>query len=964
MKTKFIFLAILLFVLTNIGIAQTKPAVATPYDQVGEQLKPLSSNQQLIKTTSTIPKATSSSTSVLDISSLSSSFLEGGNRLVAKQSTDGGWGWPLTAPPTYANIIGPIAMGLAQAYQQTGNATQRAALTKAGTFLLTKTNNFSPSDGYLAAQLDKIFGVTTYSSYVKTNFYDKLSAGTYLRSNNIPYSTTSYINLIHISRGGNMSAWDIGMGLVGAAACGASTADWIAGVKAEINELDGNQWYDVIGLAGAVYGLAYVHEDFDPTTGQHAAANNINDLANILASYQIAGGGFSWNQAWVIPNDGDEAIQETAYSILALLEVNRNAYLSNILGAANYIMSVQLPSGGWEQSVGYGENNEITGEALWGICTAYPPPVYNTSKDIFYPTIQAAINDATVGNIIYVAAGTYAGNITVNKSVTIIGDPGDANPGPGVNAPVIDGGSLPGDAFKIANGVSNVTIKGFEMRNFTSPDLDGIGNGISAWVGSTSNITIQDNSFLNLGYNGILVGNDYNSNPSKWGDHSYWTVKNNIVSNCGYIGFELTNTSNSSIEDNIIHLATPYIGAIFSSARRSETGLTIKNNQIDGTPSTGFPVIYVYAYDCDMQSPNLNSVLIEGNVIATVGSPFQIYIRNIVTGTVTGVQVHNNSLSTLKNLTSTPIDATCNWWGSASGPSVSAISGDVTFYPWSLSFPSNYCGPIAKVEKQFAKEKLTPYLTNLDKKIRHAVEEAISHINKSLKAELWKDANHLTQKGNKVFDEEKDAVEKLTDKKFNGQFKIDALVAINFLITADRTLAQVAIDDAVAVCNGDKDCQKDIDKANDEMAKAATAIGKGNFGDAIERYKNAWEKVTSKNEHEDDEDGHHAAIKSNSQESIMSVEKIIPDAYRVGQNFPNPFNPSTVIQFDVPEAATVSLRVFNTLGQIVATLISNESYEAGRYEKTFDASKLTSGVYIYQFSSSKFTVVKKMILTK
>ena len=50
--------------------------------------------------------------------------------------------------------------------------------------------------------------------------------------------------------------------------------DWVAGTKAEINELDGEAYYDVLGLAGAVYGLAYVGVDFDPTAGQHAAASS------------------------------------------------------------------------------------------------------------------------------------------------------------------------------------------------------------------------------------------------------------------------------------------------------------------------------------------------------------------------------------------------------------------------------------------------------------------------------------------------------------------------------------------------------------------------------------------------------------------------------------------------------------------------------------------------------------------
>lgn len=311
-------------------------------------------------------------------------------------------------------------------------------------------------------------------------------------------------------------------------------------------------------------------------------------------------------------------------------------------------------------------------------CDTCPNDGHIWGYDVF-DNIQDGI-DAVDGSTVYVGSGTYAGNITVNKSLTILGDPGDALPGPGANAPIIDGGLLPGSAFFIANGVTNVTIKGFEIRNFTSNNT-GIGNGISAWQASTSYITIQDNYFHHLGYNGVLVGND-----GAAGDHTNWLIKGNVIEEFYYIGFELTNTSFSSIEDNVIHMNTPIIGAIFSSARRSETGLTIKNNQIDGTPSTGFPVIYMYAYDLDMLNPNLDNVLIEGNTIATVGTPFQICIRDINTGTITGVQAHNNSLSTFKNLTSATIDASSNWWGSTDPTIVSSkIAGVVDCTPIIMS---------------------------------------------------------------------------------------------------------------------------------------------------------------------------------------------------------------------------------------------------------------------------------------
>ncbi len=297
-----------------------------------------------------------------------------GNRLVDLQNTDGGWGWPLTGASA-VNTIGPIAKGLAEAYKATHDPDMLDALEDAGTLLSTKINNFSPSDGYLALALDELFGGTTYVDHMNANFYGPLAAGTYdYKGLGTDYDTAGYVQLIRDSRasGGiaNLAAWDIGMGLVGAASCGVSGSelqDWIDGVTAEIDELDGAEYYDVIGLAGAVYGLAFVGEDFDPTAGEHSAASDLNDLADILASYQITeSGGFAWSKDYVIPNDSNETIQETAYAILALKEVG--GYDSETQAAAEYIESVQLCTGGWENYVGStsGENNEVTAEAIWG----------------------------------------------------------------------------------------------------------------------------------------------------------------------------------------------------------------------------------------------------------------------------------------------------------------------------------------------------------------------------------------------------------------------------------------------------------------------------------------------------------------------------------------------------------------------------------------------------------------------
>lgn len=92
-------------------------------------------------------------------------------------------------------------------------------------------------------------------------------------------------------------------------------------------------------------------------------------------------------------------------------------------------------------------------------------------------------------------------------------------------------------------------------------------------------------------------------------------------------------------------------------------------------------------------------------------------------------------------------------------------------------------------------------------------------------------------------------------------------------------------------------------------------------------------------------------------------EKQIPTNFVLEQNYPNPFNPSTTIRFSLPKDGFVSLKVFNLLGQEVASLV-NENKTAGNYEINFNASNLSSGVYLYRIKSENYTAVKKLTLLK
>jgi hypothetical protein len=96
---------------------------------------------------------------------------------------------------------------------------------------------------------------------------------------------------------------------------------------------------------------------------------------------------------------------------------------------------------------------------------------------------------------------------------------------------------------------------------------------------------------------------------------------------------------------------------------------------------------------------------------------------------------------------------------------------------------------------------------------------------------------------------------------------------------------------------------------------------------------------------------------------VREVGGSVPGAFELAQNYPNPFNPSTTIRFSVPAASIVTLKVFNLIGQEVATLV-DETVRAGNYETRFDAAELSSGVYIYQLTSGGYSRTRRMLLVK
>ena len=96
---------------------------------------------------------------------------------------------------------------------------------------------------------------------------------------------------------------------------------------------------------------------------------------------------------------------------------------------------------------------------------------------------------------------------------------------------------------------------------------------------------------------------------------------------------------------------------------------------------------------------------------------------------------------------------------------------------------------------------------------------------------------------------------------------------------------------------------------------------------------------------------------------VKEIQDVLPSDYNLEQNYPNPFNPTTNIRFSLPEANQVMLKVYNTLGQEVATLV-NGFMNAGTFEVNFDANNLPTGTYFYSLTAGDYSSVKKMLLIK
>ncbi len=252
--------------------------------------------------------------------------------------------------------------------------------------------------------------------------------------------------------------------------------------------------------------------------------------------------------------------------------------------------------------------------------------------------IQAAVDGASSGDTIILNDGTYPNYATVTvgtSGITIKA----ANPG----LAILDEGG--GPAFRLVDGLSDVTFEGLVIQNRTGSR----GGGIEAWDMSTSNIKVRNNQFLDNVYNGILVGSEGGY------IHTNWAVHRNVAIGNGFAGIELTNSSGSSINRN--EVSGSLIGIVVQARNtRPDSGLIVieginlNNNKVDGS-SYGIYVLGLASQPTppfdpiDAAQAELRDVTLVGNQFTGTETGYGALVWGFLDGKVTNPSLVRNSFT-------------------------------------------------------------------------------------------------------------------------------------------------------------------------------------------------------------------------------------------------------------------------------------------------------------------------------
>jgi hypothetical protein len=317
------------------------------------------------------------------------SLSSGADHILNQQCSDGGFGWPHDdCSATHHNITAPILEGVLGAYWFSGELRFLLGGVYGGVFDLSSTfdngearfGTFTPR---FMDHLSRASGNTAFATFAEFDLFAELDAGTYGPDD---LDTAGWIAKIQDDRTGtwvNLRPWEFHTLIPAARALGVAGQDALfeQGVLDGLDTLDNtdpdNVYSDIIGLSGAVRGLAFARRfAFPPISAPlHAGVDGIDsleDLAAYLASLQNPDGSWYWHSNLSSPTTGDEDVQTTAYAVMALMEADRYTvapYADAAQAGRDWIVSLQLPDGGIPEYPGGDENTEVEGEAMSTIYT-------------------------------------------------------------------------------------------------------------------------------------------------------------------------------------------------------------------------------------------------------------------------------------------------------------------------------------------------------------------------------------------------------------------------------------------------------------------------------------------------------------------------------------------------------------------------------------------------------------------
>lgn len=619
---------------------------------------------------------------------------------------------------------------------------------------------------------------------------------------------------------------------------------------------------------------------------------------------------------------------------------------------------------------------------------------FGSGNGVYYPEGGIVIDPDGVIVLVDYHIGSALTEITIENNII------DGNAGNGVYVSSAgDGGATDNIVIRNNQIFNNGGSSNYAGVSLTHPNyiIRDVGD-IAEWR-RPKNILLQGNMvyensnygiYVSAGKNNVIRSNEIWGN-SKYGLQlaaswnrpdipcEYTTVEDNEIYDNTRNGVKLTswNQYNTFTRNNIRHNGFGYTGSShhynYGFLFQDGNDNTIQNNTITNNALGGLYLWGKGDISYDWYSTTNNTIT--GNTISDHTAPggqgiyipakyiepgYPPYPNGFLNSHINYNNITNNLAYGLENVDATQtVDATCNWWGNASGPTHTssnpngtgdAVSDNITYLPWLVALDGPCASGTLLGDKFGVRDDLAGLLPSGDKKTDKILEKAIKHLEKSLADELWENNDHLSSKGIKVFEEEKTAVHELM--KIN---ELDVSASILALVEVDEMLAQIAINEA--------ENEKDKAKAEGEMDKALDEISKGNFDKAIEHYKQAWHQATKalKNLAK-------SFANSDVEENSELVDSAIPEVFGLGENYPNPFNPTTLISYDLPEASQVTMTVYDMMGRQVKALVQ-EFQPAGNHSVIWNATndngtRMSGGIYFYQIKAGSFLQTHKMILLK